>query len=145
MTAGAVLYKRRYAALQHSSLFLYENRFSVTASPFLPQRNISIISFHTFRGFFILIFHTEIFIPKETSFPEKKSVLLENVNASAFWSILLMNICNDNRTICDNTACSNTGFPKKHRVRHFIEHSGKADQRTYLGKDSVLLTGYGPA
>ena len=84
MTAGTVLYKRRYAALQHSSLFLYENRFSVTASPFLPQRNISIISFHTFREFFILIFHTEIFIPKETSFPEKKSVLLENVNASAF-------------------------------------------------------------
>ena len=60
---------------------------------------------------FIFIFHTGIFIQKETSFYEKKSVLLEIANASALWSILLMNICNDNRTICDNTACSNTGFP----------------------------------
>ena len=33
---------------------------------------------------FIFIFHTEIFIQKEASFSQKKSVLLEIVNASAF-------------------------------------------------------------
>ena len=139
----AQLYRREGADSQ-CPLFLYENSIPVTASPFLSQRNISLYHFIPSEDF-IFIFHTGIFIQKETSFSQKKSVSLEIMHISALWSVLLMNICNDNRTICDNTACSNTGFPRKDRVWQTTKRCGKPDQRTYLGKDPVLLTGYGPA
>lgn len=84
----AQLYRREGADLQ-CPLFLYENGIPVTASPFLSQllhfchREIFCYIISYLLRIFIFIFHTGIFIQKETSFSQKKSVSLEIMHISA--------------------------------------------------------------
>ena len=70
--------------LIHSALFFCMKMASLSQLLHFCHREIFRYIISYLLRIFIFIFHTGIFIQKETSFSQKKSVLLEIVNASAF-------------------------------------------------------------
>lgn len=70
--------------LIHSALFFCIKMDSLSQLLHFCHREIFCLYHFIPSEDFIFIFHTGIFIQKETSFSQKKSVLLEIVNASAF-------------------------------------------------------------
>lgn len=70
--------------LIHSALFFCMKMASLSQLLHFCHREIFRLFYFIPSEDFIFIFHTGIFIQKETSFSQKKSVLLEIVNASAF-------------------------------------------------------------